>query len=52
MPDQNASIAVPLSFLAMIGSATDSDVASRAAYVLKLVSLETYGDTRSREIGA
>jgi hypothetical protein len=40
VPDQNASIAVPLSFLAMIGRATDSEVASRAACALKLVLLE------------
>lgn len=30
MPDQNASIAVPPSSLAMIGSATEIDVASKA----------------------
>ena len=31
MPDQKASIAVPLSALAMIGRATESEVASSAA---------------------
>lgn len=30
VPDQKASMAVPLSFSAMVGRATDSDVASRA----------------------
>jgi hypothetical protein len=50
VPDQNASIAVPLSFLAMMGRATDSEVASRAACALKSVLLELERGFEIREM--
>jgi hypothetical protein len=43
VPDQNASIAVPPSSLAMIGSATESDVASKAT-----ISVTTDSETNAR----
>lgn len=49
VPDQNASIALPLSFSAMIGKATDKEVASRAAARLIIIRLKNA--TRKRQSG-
>ena len=49
VPDQKASIALPFSFCAIIGRATDKDVASSAAARFMIIKLKNA--TRNRQSG-